>query len=65
MLTPDNVRYENGVKICEKIIPDNARATKYVASYVPMGGKMKPCVAMKPIGVTIHKFNWLLGKYIM
>ncbi len=54
MLTPDNVRYENGVKICEKIIPDNARATKYVASYVPMGGKMKPCVAMKPIGVTIH-----------
>ena len=23
-LTPDNVRYENGVKICEKIIPDSA-----------------------------------------
>lgn len=54
MLTPDNVRYENGVKINEKIIPDTAKATKYVSSWVPKGGKMKPGGTMKPIGVTIH-----------
>ena len=54
MLTADKIRYENGVKISEKIIPDSARATKYVASWVPKGGKMKPCTKMDPIGVTIH-----------
>ena len=23
-LSPDNVRYDNGVKVCEKLIPDSA-----------------------------------------
>lgn len=57
-LTPDNVRYENGVKICEKIIPDSAvwnknyteggytylRGTQYKAN--------RALTAMR--GVTIH-----------
>lgn len=54
MLTPDKVRYDNGVKVCEKIIPDNAKASKYVASWVQKGAPMKPGGVMKPIGITIH-----------
>jgi len=57
MLTPDKVRYENGVKINEKIIPDSARASRAIASWVPKGGKMKPGLKMKPIGVTMHNTN--------
>lgn len=63
MLTPDKVRYENGVKICEKLIPDDAVATKNVASYVPKGSKMKPCVYMKPIGITMHNTGDLKNVY--
>lgn len=54
MLTPDNIRYENGVKICEKLMPDGTRATKNVASYVKAGALMKPNIFMDPIGITIH-----------
>lgn len=61
MLTPDKIRYENGVKICEKIIPDDALATKYVASWVKKGWPMKPGGTMKPIGVTIHNTDDLAG----
>lgn len=57
MLTPDKIRYENGVEIYEKIIPDSAKATKYVASWVPKGGSMKPRYFMEPIGVTMHNTN--------
>lgn len=53
-LTPDRTRVECGVTINEKLIPDSARASKYVASYVPKGAKMKPCLKMDPIGITIH-----------
>lgn len=58
-LTPDAVRYECGVKINEKLIPDSARATKYVASYVKAGQPMKPCKPLTNggIGVTIHNTN--------
>lgn len=54
MLTADKIRYENGVKISEKIIPDNAVASKYVAAWCKAGWKMKPCKSMEPIGITIH-----------
>lgn len=58
-LTPDKTRTEHGLLIRERIIPDSARATRYVASYVPQGGKMKPCAKLsggtgKVGGVTIH-----------
>lgn len=46
-------------EIKQKIIPDNAVATKYVASYVQKGQRMKPCVKLNngsgvPLGITIH-----------
>lgn len=63
MLTPDKVRYENGVRICEKIIPDGVRATKYIASWVPKGGLVKPNKKMDPIGITLHNTQDLKGTY--
>lgn len=60
MLTPDNYRTENGVRICEKIIPDSARASKDCASWCKFGDPMKPCRAMEPIGVTIHNTDDLI-----
>lgn len=54
LLTADKVRTENGVKISEKIIPDSARASKYVASWCRTGQPMKPCRSMKPRAVCIH-----------
>ena len=63
MLAPDKVRYENGVKINEKIIPDFAKATKAIASWVPKGGKMKPGLKMNSIGVTIHNTGDLVNVY--
>lgn len=63
ILIPDKVRYENGVKISEKIIPDTAKATKYIASWVPKGGKMKPGGKMTPIGITLHNTSDLKNVY--
>lgn len=63
ILKPDKIRTEavagGEITIKEKIIPDTARAAKYVAAYVPKGGKMKPCALLnngtgKPKGVTVH-----------
>ena len=54
MLKPDRIYYMNGVKINEKIIPDNARANRKIASWVGAGDPMKPGYKMNPIGVTIH-----------
>ena len=58
-LTADKIRTENSgtsaaVKISEKIIPDSARASKYVASWCKKGQPMKPCKAMTPKAVCIH-----------
>lgn len=62
ILNPDKIRSEkigNGTIIVkEKIIPDSARATKYVASYVQKGEPMKPLLSLhgdgKPQGITVH-----------
>ena len=56
MLKPDKVRIENGVTVNEKIIPDNARASKYCASWCRAGEPMKPCrpLSYGVTGVTIH-----------
>ena len=59
ILTPDKVRIEHGLTINEKIIPDSARASKYVASWVQKGQPMKPCVKLNtptgnPVAITIH-----------
>ncbi len=57
-LTPDNVRYENGVKICEKIIPNSAVWNRDVkeGGYTYRKGTTykanRPLSAIK--GVTIH-----------
>lgn len=50
--------------INQKIIPDNLRATKNVASYVKKGDKMKPCAKLndgsgKPKGITIHNTDMI------
>ena len=50
--------YRLGLKVKQKIIPDNLKATKTVASYIKKGDPMKPCAPIgdngKPRGVTIH-----------
>lgn len=57
-LSPDNVRYDNGVKICEKIIPDSAVWNRDVkeGGYTYRKGTTykanRPLSAIK--GVTIH-----------
>ena len=57
-LTPDNVRYENGVKICETIIPDSAVWNKNYTEggYTYLKGTQykanRALTAMR--GVTIH-----------
>lgn len=61
-LTPDkvvNVKVgDKTLKISQKIIPDSLVATKYVASWVGKGDKMKPCTKLggdgKARGITIH-----------
>lgn len=61
-LTPDKIITVNVggeiLTIKQKIVPDSARATKYVASYVLQGQPMKPCALLsgtgKPKGITIH-----------
>lgn len=70
ILKPDRIRTQatrSGavITIKEKIIPDNARATKNVADYVPKGFPMKPCIKLnngtgKPKGITIHNTNNIL-----
>lgn len=47
------------IQIKQKIIPDSARATKDVCSYIKKGQPMKPCLKLnngtgKPKGITIH-----------
>lgn len=47
------------ITISQKIIPDGATATKYVCSYVPKGGLVKPNAKVdngsgKPRGITVH-----------
>ena len=61
-LTPDSVKIARiggeTLTIKQKIVPDSARATKYVASYVQQGQPMKPCAPLsgtgKAKGVTVH-----------
>lgn len=59
-LKPDKiVTTANGLSIKQKIVPDTLVATKYVASYVQKGDKMKPCKKLndgtgKPRGITVH-----------
>lgn len=55
-LMPDKSRIENGVTINEKIIPDEARATKDCASWCKKGQPIKPCKKLTygVLGVTIH-----------
>lgn len=62
-LKPDRIRTEKvstgAITIKEKIIPDNARATKNVAPWCKTGQPMKPCAKLndstgKPRGITIH-----------
>lgn len=59
MLTPDSTRYDLGVRVNVKLIPDSARASKYVASYVQQGQSIKPCAPLVGgcRGVTIHNTN--------
>lgn len=61
MLKPDKTRYENGVLICEKIMPNGTKSSRYIASWVPAGGNMKPERYMNPIGITIHNTNDLVS----
>lgn len=63
VLTPDKTRIENGVTINEKIIPDSARAAKYVSSWCAAGQPMKPCrkLVNGGHGVTIHNTGDLAG----
>lgn len=63
MLTADKVRYECGVQINEKIIPDDAVSNATIASWVKKGGKMKPGGKMVPIGVTLHNTADLKNVY--
>lgn len=53
----------NGLKILQKIIPDNLVATKDVASWVKKGQKMKPCKKLNntgtPLGITVHNTNMI------
>ena len=52
------------LKINQRIIPDSAVANKYVAIYIPKGGKMKPCAKLnngtgKPKGIVVHNTPWV------
>ena len=57
-LSPDNVRYDNGVKICEKLIPDSAvwnRDYTEAGYTYRKGTQYKANRALSAInGVTIH-----------
>jgi len=61
-LTPDSIKTVTvggeTLAIKQKIVPDSARATKYVATYVQQGQPMKPCALLagtgKAKGITIH-----------
>lgn len=57
-LTPDNVRYDNGVKVCEKLIPDSAvwnRDYTEAGYTYRKGTQYKANRALSAInGVTIH-----------
>ena len=57
-LAPDNVRYENGVKVCEKLIPDSAvwNKTVTIGGYTyRKGTTYKANKKLRKIsGVTIH-----------
>jgi len=61
-LTPDTIKTikvaGETLRIKQKIMPDSARATKYVAPYVLQGQPMKPCALLagtgKAKGITIH-----------
>jgi len=64
-LTPDNIRNitiaGEPLVINEKIIPDNARAPRQIATWVPRGGPMKPNRPLsgdgRPRGITVHNTN--------
>ena len=62
-LTPDIVRTvsvgSNKLIIKEKIIPNTAKAIKYVNTYCKQGWPMKPCRNMSngPLGITVHNSN--------
>lgn len=64
-LTPDKtITTANGLKICQKIIPDSLKASKDVCSYVKKGQKMKPCAKLnngtgKPKGITVHNTDMI------
>lgn len=62
--TPSGVRF----KVNQKLIPDTAVATKYVASWCQEGWPMKPCCKLgvnnsgTPLGITIHNTSKLNSK---
>lgn len=69
-LKPDKIRVEyvgsHRITIKEKIIPLNARATKFVASWCKQGGYMRPQYKLgnnrgTPTGITIHNTEDLSG----
>lgn len=59
-LVPDKkITTPNGLVINQKIIPDNLKATKNVASWCKKGQPMKPCKKLNdgtgiPKGITVH-----------
>lgn len=72
-VTPDRTYYlttpsGDKIKVFQKIIPDTAVATKYVASYVPKGHPLKPCAKLGPkndgipLGIAIHNTNKIKSK---
>lgn len=54
------------LKVSQKIVPDTLTATKYIASYVPKGGKLKPCAKLggngRARGITIHNTDAITVK---
>ena len=66
--TPDKVvkiKFTNtkSISINQRIIPDNAVASKYVASWCQQGWKMKACKPIggngKPRGICVHNTSWV------
>ena len=55
-LVPDETRTDITVPVKVRLIPDDARSNRKIASWVPAGGKMKPCYPLLcgGIGVTVH-----------
>lgn len=72
-VTPDKTYYlstpsGDRIKVKQKIIPDTAVATKYVASYCQKGWPLKPCELLgpkedgTPLGIAIHNSEKISSK---